>query len=154
MFCNANLCFSVCLCSSPMHLLRCSTWSSCFARSDLAWLSKWPLLPSRRDPIKFDGVAFLKTELLIKFPCSDENNASGFPKAFWPSDEWDLKPSFRSAWVYYALTSLSCTTTASGSSEAFWAYCYEIRIFCNFPSSKSESAMLSTESSKSICDRM
>ena len=83
--CNANLCSSVCRCSSPMHLLRDSTWSSCIARSDLAWLSKWSLLPSRRDPLKFDGSAFLNTELLIKFPCSEEYNASGFPKAFWPS---------------------------------------------------------------------
>ena len=40
---NSNLCSSVCRCSSPMHLLRDSTWSSCFARSDLAWLSMWSL---------------------------------------------------------------------------------------------------------------
>ena len=80
--CNANLCSSVCRCSSPTHLLRDSTWSSCFARSDLAWLRKWSLLPSRRDPLKFDGLAFLNTELLIKFPCSDENNALGFSQSF------------------------------------------------------------------------
>ena len=38
--CDANLCFSECRCSSPMHLLRDSTWSSCFARSDLACLEQ------------------------------------------------------------------------------------------------------------------
>ena len=83
--CNANLCSSVCRCTSPMHFLRDSTWSSSFASSDLAWLSKWSLLPSRKDPHKFDGLAFLNTELLIRFPCSDENSALGFSKAFWPS---------------------------------------------------------------------
>ena len=136
-----------------MHLLSDSTWSSCFARSDLAWLSKWSLYPSRRDPLKFDGWAFLNTDLLIKFPCSDGNNASGFPEAFWPSDEWDLKLSFP-AWVNCALTSLSCTTNASGFTEAFWAYSGEVSIFCNSPSSRSESAVLSAESSKCICDWM
>ena len=150
--CNAHLCSSVCHCSSPMHFSRDSTWTSCFARSDLAWLSKWSLLLSRRDSLKFDGLAFLNTELLIRFPCSDENNASGFPEAFWPSDEWELKLSFRSAWVYCALTSLSCMTFASGFTEAFRAYRGEVSIFCNSPSSRSESAMRSTESSKCICD--
>ena len=81
--CGALFCASVRFCSSLMHLLRDSTWSSCCARSDLAWLNKWSLLPSRRDPLKFDGLAFLNTELLIRFPCSDENNASDFPEAFW-----------------------------------------------------------------------
>ena len=113
--CDANLCASVCCCSSPMHLLRDSTWSSCFARSDLAWLSKWSLLPSRRDPLRFDGLAFLNTELPIKVPCSDEHNASGFP-------------------------------------EAFCACSGEVSIFCNSPSSRSESAMLSAESSKCMFD--
>ena len=50
---------------------------------------------------------FQNTKLLIKFPCSDENNALVFTEAFWPSDEWDLKLSFRSASptvVYCALT--------------------------------------------------
>ena len=112
--CHANRCSSVCRCSSPMHLLRVSTWISCFARSDRTWLNKWSLLPSRRDPLKIDGLAFLNTELLIRFPCSDGNNALGFTKAFWPWDVWDVKLSFRSAWVYCALTSLSCTTNASG----------------------------------------
>ena len=55
--CSANICSSVCRCSSPMHMLRDSTWSSCFARSDLSWLSKWSLLPSRRDPLKFGWVS-------------------------------------------------------------------------------------------------
>ena len=150
--CNANLCSSVCRCSSPMHLFRDPTWSSCFARSDLAWLIKRSLLPSRRDPLKFDGLAFLNPELLIRSPCPDENNELGFSKAFWPSDEWDLKLSFRSAWVYCALTSLSCMTLASGLPKAFWAYSGEVSIFCNSPSSRSEPAMLSTESSKCICD--
>ena len=63
--CSVNCCSSVCRCSSPMHSPRNSTWSSCFAKSDLAWLSKWSLLPPRRDPLKFDGLAFLNTELLI-----------------------------------------------------------------------------------------
>ena len=141
-------------CGSPMHFLRDSTWSSCFARTDLAWLSKWSLLPSRRDPLKFDGLAFLNTELLIKFPWSDENKASGSPEAFWPSDGWDLKLSFRSAWVFCALNSLYCMTIASGFSEAFGAYSGEVSIFCNSPSSRSESAVLSTESSKCFCDWM
>ena len=74
------------------------------------------MLPSRRDPLKFDGLAFLNTELLIKFPCSDENNASGFP-------------------------------------GAFWAYSDEVCIFCSTPSSRSESAMLSAESSKCVYDK-
>ena len=47
------------------------------------WLSKWSLFHSRRDPLKFDGLAFLNTKLLIRCPCSDENNASGFTEAFW-----------------------------------------------------------------------
>ena len=36
--------------------------------------------------------------------------------------------------------------------EAFWAFSGEVSIFCNSPSSRSESAMLSMESSKCICD--
>ena len=82
--CTANLGASVCGCSSLMHLLRDSTCSSWFVRSDLAWLSKWSLSPSRSDPLRFDRLAFLNAELLSRFPCSDENNASGFPEAFWP----------------------------------------------------------------------
>ena len=52
------------------------------------------------------------------------------------------------------LPSLSCMTIASSFTEAFWAYSGEVSIFCNSPSSRSESAMLSTESSKCICDWM
>ena len=101
---------------------------------------------------KFDGLAFLNAELLIRFPCSDENKTLGFSKGFWPSDEWDLKVSFRSSWVKCALTSLSCMTIASGSPKAFWTHSCEVSIFCNSPSSRSESAMLSMGSSKCICD--
>ena len=90
--CNANICSSVCRCSSAMHLLWVSTWSSSFARSDLAWLRWWSSFLSRRDPLKFDGIALLNTKLLIRFPCLDENNALCF-------------------------LSLSCTTTASGFSK-------------------------------------
>ena len=82
--CNANLCCSVCRCSSPMHLLRDSTWSSCFARSDLAWSSKWSLLPSRRDPLKFDELAFPNTELLIWFSLFRWKQCIGFPRSFLP----------------------------------------------------------------------
>ena len=32
--------------------------------------------------VKFDRLAFLNTELLIRVPCSDENNALGSPKGF------------------------------------------------------------------------
>ena len=80
--CSANFCSSVCRRSSPMHLLRDSTWSCCFAGSDLAWLSKWSLLPSRRDPLAFDGLAFLNTELLIMFPCSDEKQCTPLLRSF------------------------------------------------------------------------
>ena len=48
--------------------------------------------------------------------------------------------------------SLSCTTIASGFLRSFWACNGEISIFSNSPSSRSESAMLSTESSKCICE--
>ena len=112
------------------------------------WASD-PCCLQKRDPLKFDGLAFLNTELLIRFPCSDENH----PRSPRPSDDWDLKLSFP-AWVNCALTylSLSCTTNASGFSEAFWAHSGEVSIFCSSPSSRSESAMLSAESSKCMCD--
>ena len=153
--CNANLCSSVCRCSSPMHLLRDSTWSSCFARSDLAWLSKWSLLPSRRDPLKFDGLALLNTEFLIRFPCSNEDHASGVPEAFWVSDEWDLKLSFQSARLYCAFTSLSPAWPLHRvSPKLSGRTVVKSASFRNSPPSRSESAMLSTESSKCICDWM
>ena len=53
---------------------------------------------------------------------------------------------------YFVHLRLSCMTIASGLPKAFWAYNGEVSIFCNSLSSRSESAMLSTESSKCICD--
>ena len=76
------------------QLLRGSTWSSCFARSDLAWLSKWSLMPSRRDLPTFDGSVFLKMELLNWFLGSalpDEDIAADFPDALGSWDELDIK---------------------------------------------------------------
>ena len=71
--CSAHQCYSVCRCTSPMHLLRASTWSVLASPSlILPWLSKWSLLPSRRHALKFDGLALLNTRLLVRFPCSDE----------------------------------------------------------------------------------
>ena len=142
--CSALFCASVRFCKSPMHLLS-DSWSSLLARSDLAWFSKWSLLPSSRVPLKFDRFALPNTELHIWFLCSlhlDENNAAGLPEALWSSDEWDV----------CALTSLSWTTIASGFPEALWAYSGEVSNICNSPSSRSESAMLSIGSSKCIWD--
>ena len=87
--CNANLCSSVC------H--RCTHWGT---RHEVL------ASPSLIMPDWASDPCYLQEEL-------------GFPKAFWPSGEWDIKLSCRSAWVYCALTSLSCMTIASGLPEAF-----------------------------------
>ena len=62
-----------------MHLLRDSTEA---LASPCRLIEQVILVALRRDPLKFDGLAFRNTELLIKFPCSDENDASGFSEAF------------------------------------------------------------------------
>ena len=136
---NSNLSAKVCCWSSLMHLLRDSTWSSCFTISDLAWLSKWSLFASRRDLPRFDGSAFLKIELLIRFHRSslpDENIAARFPDSLGSWDELDIKLSLRSAWV--RLDDLQSSRPCTYSGEA--------SIFRCSPSSRSESAMLSAES--------
>ena len=67
--CNSSLWAKDCCWSSLIQLLRDSTWCSCFTRSDLAWLSTWSLLPSRRDLPRFDGSA-----------CSEDRTLElGFP---------------------------------------------------------------------------
>ena len=116
--------------------------------SDLAWLSKWSLLPSRRDPLKFDRLAFLNTELLIRFPCSDETNASGFTKALshigmnetsnCPSDRLECFVHLRLSYMDHCI----------GFPPSFLGMQRWSQHFCNSPSSRSESARLSTESSK------
>ena len=147
--CNANLCSSVCRCSSPRHLLRDSTWSSCFIRSDLA-----------------SDLCYFQEEVL--------SNSMGC--RFWTQNSWS---SFHvqmktMRWVSPKLSDLQMNETSNFpfdrlecvvhlplsparplhrvSPEAFWTYTGEVSIFCNSPSSRSESAMLSTESSKCICD--
>ena len=164
--CNSNLWAEVCCWSSLMQLLRDSTWYFCFISSTLAWLSKWSLLPSRRDLPKFDGSAFLKTELLNWFPGSslpNEYNAAGFSGALGSWDELDVKLFPETAWVRFVLAPLSCNSAASfpgaigiredSQSSRFCKYSGEANIFRSSPSSRSESAMLSAESSSQCtCD--
>ena len=126
---------------------RCTYWGArhevlCLARSDLAWLSNWSLFFLQEEILSNStGLAFLNTELLIKFPSSDENNALGFPKAFWPSDEWEPQ-TFLSIGLSVLCTYLSLHDHCIGFPGAFWAYSGEVSISCNSPSSRSESAML------------
>ena len=68
--CSSNLWAQACCWSSLMQLLKDPTWWSCLTSSDLAWLSKWSSLLSRRDLLKFDGSACLQKELLNWFPNS------------------------------------------------------------------------------------
>ena len=116
--------------SLSMQLLRDSTWCSCFVSSDLARLSKRSLLPSRRDLPRFDGSLFSKKELLNWFSGSsllNENIAARFTCAIGIRDD--------------------------SQSSRLCIYSGEASIFRSSPSSRSESAMLSAESSSEcICD--
>ena len=131
---------------------------SWFISSDLAWLSKWFLFPSRSDFPTFDGSACLNVELLIRFPRSslpDENIAAGFTDALGSWDEFDIK--FLFGQLEYALHLLLSCIIAAGltgpvgirddlQSSRPCTYSGEANIFHNSPSSRSESAILSAES--------
>ena len=112
-----------------------------------------------RDLPKFDGSAFLKTELLNWFCGSslpNENNAAGFPGALGSWGELDIKLFLKSAWVGFALAPLTCNNAAGFSgaigiredsqSSRLCIFRCEASIFRSSPSSRSESAMLSAES--------
>ena len=67
--CNSNRWAQVCRWSSFLQLLRDSTLCSCFKSSDLAWVSKWSLFPSRRDFAIFAGLENLKIGSLLPKTC-------------------------------------------------------------------------------------
>ena len=105
---NSNLWAWACCWSSLIPLWRDPTWCSCFTSSDLAWLSKWSLLPSRRDLPNFDGSAYLKIEVSNWSPGSlllDESTASDLPDALgsWVEHDIKLSPLEWSAWIRCAL---------------------------------------------------
>ena len=144
--CNSNLCSSVCRCSSPMHLLAGSTWSSCFPRSDLTWFSKWSWsqvrrisVPEQRTP---DQVSLLRRKQCV-----------GLHQSF-VTFTWMRSQNFLSLGLSKLCTHLSLLhDQCNGFPWAFWAYSGEVSsIFCNSPSSRSESAMLTIDSSRCIWD--
>ena len=155
--CNSNLWAWACCWSSLIQLLRDPAGCSCFISSDLAWLSKWPLFPSRRQFPTFTGSANLKTwwTLLSKqFPDSllrflsenvfwltvwHENIASRFPATSRSREELVIKPSRLEWWAR------ACPSFSSRSR----IYSGEASISRKCSSSRSESggvAMLPAES--------
>ena len=136
--CSALFCASVRCCKLLMHFYWESTWISFLARSDLSWFSKWFLLPAGRVPFKF------------------YNSTYGFSvhhvigETMQPVSQklYDLLMNNETL-VHLPL---SWTTIASGFPEALWAYSDEVSNFFISPSSRSESAMLSIDSSKCIWD--
>ena len=113
--CNSFLWAQACCWSWLIQLLRDPTWCSCLISSDFVLLSKWFLLPPRKDLPQFDASAFLKPELLNWFPGSwpvYENIAAGFPDAPGSWDELDIEPFLKLAWVRFALAPLSCNEAA------------------------------------------
>ena len=109
--CDDNLCSSVYRCSSPMHLFV-EGYNSCSAN-----LPDWA-----SDPDYFhEDILSNSTDLRFwtqnswsNFPAPMKTMHRVPPRNFWPSDVWDLKLSFRSTWVFCALTCLSCMTFALG----------------------------------------
>ena len=63
--CISNRGAQACCSSSLVHLLRDSTFCSCSINSDLVWVSKWSLFPSRWDFATFAVLEFLKIDSLL-----------------------------------------------------------------------------------------
>ena len=103
------------------------------------------LLPSSRVPLKFDGLAFPNTEL--------HNLVSLFITFWWKQCSQFPGSSMIFWWVRRLCTYLLCEWPLHLVSQKLFGHnSGEVSNFCNSPSSRSESAVLSIDSSKCSWD--